>query len=62
VLHSFADLSDTLVVSGLGLLIGWRRSGGEVIINPPEKSKQIGWARGDELIVIKSTSRCPPPI
>jgi len=62
VLHSFADLSDTLVVSGLGLLVGWRRSGGEVIINPPEKSKQIGWARGDELIVIKSTSRCPPPI
>ena len=35
------------------LLIGWRRERGEVVINPSNKSEQLKWARGDELIVIR---------
>ena len=54
--HSFAGLSDCLVTLGLGLLIGWRRSHGEVVINPPEKGRAVTWSRGDELIVIRRTS------
>jgi len=51
--YSFGDLSDHLVGLGLGLLIGWRRSHGEVVINPSDKQKQLSWLRGDELIVLK---------
>lgn len=52
--HSFAELSDMLVGQGLGLLIGWRRgSGGEVEINPSDKSKALAWIARDELIVLR---------
>ena len=51
--YSFADLSDIIVSQSLGLLIGWRRGGGEVIINPPEKVRPVMWLHGDELIVLK---------
>ena len=51
--YSFADLSDIVTAQSLGLLIGWRRRKGEVIINPPEKTKNVRWYRGDELIVLK---------
>ena len=40
-LFSFADLSDILVAVGMGLLIGWRRGRGEVVINPDVKAEQV---------------------
>ena len=49
---AFSDLSDGMVALGCGLLIGWRRNKGEVVINPPDKSALMKWRRGDELIVI----------
>ena len=54
VMFSFSELSDTTVTQSLGLLIGWRRSRGEVVINPPEKIKQMRFLHGDELIVLKN--------
>jgi len=53
-LYSFSELSDTLVGQSLGLLIGWRRARGEVVINPPEKIKSFKFVAGDELIVLKN--------
>lgn len=52
--YSFADLSDALVTLDNGLLIGWRRNRGEVVINPGDKSRPVPWQMGDELVVIKS--------
>jgi hypothetical protein len=58
VAFSFAFLSDCIAAhgeGGLGLLIGWRRQGGEVEINPADKAKFLPWRRGDELIVLRRT-------
>ena len=55
---SFAELSDSLVAQGLGLLIGWRRgSSGEVEINPPDKVRSRAWIARDELVVLRGPAR-----
>jgi len=54
-LFSFADLSDILVAVGMGLLIGWRRGRGEVVINPDVKAEQLPWLPDDELIMLRRT-------
>ena len=54
---SFSDLSDALVTQRRGLLIGWRRKRGEVVINPPEKVKAFKWDVEDELIVLRTTKQ-----
>ena len=58
-LYAFADLSDALVALKLGLLIGWPRERGEVVINPDDKSTPKSWRRTDQLIVLQRADTMP---